>query len=43
MSVIWTPLGSYSRVEFDDESDFEKAVVSLAKDLLGPGRTPDVR
>ncbi len=38
MSVIWTPLGSYSRVEFEDEADFEKAVVSLAKDLLGPGR-----
>jgi len=32
-----TPFGNYSRVEFDDEADFEKAVVSLTKALLGPG------
>lgn len=38
MSVIWTPLGSYNRVEFEDEADFEKTVVSLGTHLLGPGR-----
>jgi hypothetical protein len=38
MSVIWTPGGPYSRVDFDNEADFEKAITAVAKDLFGPGR-----
>jgi hypothetical protein len=38
MTVIWTPTGNYSRADFEDEADLEKAIVNLAKDLFGPGR-----
>lgn len=38
MSVIWTPNGSYSQVDFEDEVDLEKAIVLLKRDLFGPGR-----
>jgi hypothetical protein len=38
MSVIWTPNGSYSEVDFEDEADFEKTVILLKNDLFGPDR-----
>jgi hypothetical protein len=38
MSVIWTPNGSYSQVDFEDEADLEKAIGILKRDLFGPGR-----
>ena len=38
MNVIWTPNGSYSQVDFEDEPDLEKAIVLLKSDLFGPGR-----
>lgn len=38
MSVIWTPNGNYSQVDFEDEADLEKAIALLKRDLFGPGR-----
>ena len=38
MNVIWTPNGSYTRVEFDNEADLEETIIALTKDLFGPGR-----
>jgi hypothetical protein len=38
MSVIWTPKGSYSQVDFEDEADLEKAIGLLKRELFGPGR-----
>ena len=38
MSVIWTPYGGYSRVDFEDEADLEKAILTVATALFGPGR-----
>lgn len=38
MTVIWTPTGAYSQVDFENEADLEKTIVALAKDLFGPGR-----
>lgn len=38
MSMIWTPTGNYSLVEFESEDELEKAIVTVGKDLFGPGR-----
>ena len=38
MSMIWTPAGNYSGIEFESEAELEKAIATVARDLFGPGR-----
>ena len=38
MSLIWTTYGNYTRVDFENEADLEKAVLGVAPSLFGPGR-----
>ncbi|HAM45038.1 MAG TPA: hypothetical protein DCM67_08480 [Propionibacteriaceae bacterium] len=38
MSILWTPSGSYRRVEYASESDLESAIVEVQHDLFGANR-----
>lgn len=38
MSLIWTPNGSFQRVDFEKESDLENAILEVQKQLFGKER-----
>ncbi len=38
MSVIWTKVGPYRRVGYEDEADLEAAIVEVQAELFGPSR-----
>lgn len=38
MTVIWSPTGSFRRVEYESESDLEAAILRVKDRLFGPGR-----
>lgn len=38
MSFIWTKAGLYERVDFENESDFENAILRVQASLFGKGR-----
>ena len=38
MSILWTPGGSYHRVEYASESDLETAILEVQRDLFGANR-----
>jgi hypothetical protein len=38
MKLIWTPIGSYRRLEYSSESDLEAAILHVQTDLFGSDR-----